>query len=711
EYSPGYPLENINASEPKNHIHNIPDYSTSFIGRQKEIENITEFIKSHRIISMVGAGGSGKTRLACVTVTKLEQVFEDGIWFVDLAPVETNEFLVKRIMESLNIPEFPGENLIDTLVNEIHEKKMLIILDNCEHLAMNCAEVADRLIKSIPGIKILTTSRVVLNIKGEKIWRIPSLSLLKPEKATDAVMAKESEALMLFTDRAHLSDPRFELVNENVRDLASICMRLDGIPLALELVASRTRYMEPSTMIERISERFLELASTNPGAIPRHKTLDATIDWSYKLLTDEEKIFFKRLSVFSGGFDLSAVQEVCGDESLPGEYIFDLLSNLVDRSMVITIRNPGQPMRYSMLEILRQYASGLIQGKEEHIIRKKHLEYFINLAEEANRERLNSQAFWMAKLLLEHENMISALHWSENQNLTKFTSLAGLLSWFWSRSNYYNLARRIFEKILTNGYARREAKARILAGYGWILTANADQYSSVIRQLLKSLTIWRRLYNKKEEALVLADLAFFYYGDGDDATGLKTAKKAYDIAQIEKDPGHLLYCMLPVSQGFVNLKKFDEAKAMAIKIIAAAEELKNLFAQFIGHHHYGDCMLMEGDFEEARRRYAKGIEITNSYGDTTYTCIDLTGLAMSVAGMGCSEKALRIVGSVKEIAKQAGIIVPEEMKMIFWQEQVKIHIIETREKLGVELSEKLESEGKAMDMDEIIKYALDFNRN
>jgi non-specific serine/threonine protein kinase len=601
--------------------------------------------------------------------------------------------------------------MAETLVRKIRDMNMLIILDNCEHLAEACAETAGKLIQSVPGLKILATSRAVLNIKGEKAWRVPNLSLIEEDKIKHVEQAEDSEAILLFTDRSRLSDAGFKLVDENIRDVATICKRLDGIPLAIEILACRARYMDPATMLERLSGRFSKLTTPDPGTIDRHKTLNATIDWSFNLLTVEEKTVFRRLSIFSGSFDLKAVEEICLDESLPGEYALDILSSLVDRSMVNTLRNPGFPMRYYLLETLRQYAAALLGEKEENSLRRKQLIYYNALADKGFKKRLDAQARWMNTLHVEHDNIISALNWAKKHNYTRYALLAGSLSWFWARTNNYNLARPILERIISEGYARKDARAKILYGYAWILAADFHQFSKVIELLKKSHLIWRRLNNKKEEAVLLADLAMTTFGSGDDEIGMKYAELAYELAQIVNDPGALLHCMLSLSQGYVNTRQFAKARPIAEKIVMAGEKLNNLHAQFIGTHNQADCAIMEGKFHESERKYSRGLQITREYDDILYTCIELTGLAMSVAGMGRHKKALRLMGAVNEIAGKAGIMSPEEFPLVFWQEQLKIHIKGTREKLGEKLTGKYESEGRAMDLDDTIRYALEFDKD
>jgi non-specific serine/threonine protein kinase len=428
-------------------------------------------------------------------------------------------------------------------------------------------------------------------------------------------------------------------------------------------------------------------------------------------LTEEEKTLFRRLSVFSGGFDLVAVEKICSDGLLPLEYILELLGSLVDRSMVNTIRIQTQPKRYYLLETLRQYAAGLLEDKEEKKIRKRHLDYFVSMTENVYENRLISQVRWMQKLQLEHDNIISAINWAERHNHYQFVKLAGSISWFWARSKNYLLGRQILGGIIDSKKARNAAKAKILAGYAWVLVTDYNQLPVAIDNLRQSYTIWKRLNDKKEESIVRADYALMYYATLDDETGLKYAQEAYELARMENDPAVLLHCMVPVSQGFVNLKIFDKAKAMANKILLAAEESDNLFALFIGHHNLGDVALMEGDYHKAEKEYGKGVEITEQFGDMHYLFTDLTGIAMAVAGMGRYAKTLRLIGAVNNAAQKAHLMSLEDYPLNFWQELIKKHIHGTREKLGEELTKEYESEGRAMDLDETITYALDFDKD
>jgi predicted ATPase len=690
-------------------MHNFPVQTTSFIGREKEIGAIISLIKKHRIVILTGTGGCGKTRLACEAVANLVKDYPDGIWFVDLAPVEAEEHVVKQLMTTLGLSEIPGREIMEIIIDRIRDKKLLILLDNCEHLLITCTIISFKLIESVPGLSLVATSREALNIDGEKVWRVPSLTLTDPAADIDVEQAVRSEVVRLFTDRAKLNNTGFELVEKNTSAVSAICHRVDGIPLAIELVASRTRYMDTMTMLDRLSERFENIPSLDPGTIARHKTIEATIEWSYNLLSEEEKTLFMRLSVFKGGFDLLAVEEVCAYEILPGEGILDLLSQLVDRSMIQTVYRPGQQMRYKLLETLLRYASNLLIEKGEgEETRKRHLEYFSGIADTAYEERISSQAKWIDELQKEHDNMLAALRWAEIHDTERFRWLAGSLSWFWARSSHYSTARKILEGIIAGNNGNKEALARAETGYGSLLTTGGD-LERAKQLLIHGRSLWKELGNFKEETLSLAYIADAYFFTGkDDDLGVMYAKKALTKAQQLGDSSIELQCMASVAQGLVNLKKTREARPAALRLLAIAEELENPFGILAAHHLLGDCAIMEGQYIESEKEYGQGVFTSFKSGDASYTCVEMVGVAMSIAGQGRYAKALRLNAAATRIAKTHGFSVPEEFELIFWKELVQQHIAGTREKLGKVLTAKYEEEGRAFSLEKAVEHALDF---
>ncbi len=700
------------SEESKSLLHNFPVQTTSFIGRRNEIETIIGLIKKQRIVTLTGIGGCGKTRLACELVSQLVKDYPDGIWFVDLVPIEAEENVVKQLMTALELTEIPGRDMIDIVIERIRDRKLLIVLDNCEHLLRACAEVSDKLIESVTGLSLLITSREKMNIKGEKVWVIPSLSLTDPAVVIDVEKARRSEAVSLFTDRAKLNNTGFELVENNASTVSAICHRLDGIPLAIELVSSRTRYMDTITMAKRLSEKFDSLPSLDPGTSSRHQTIQATIEWSYNLLSEEEKVLFRRLSVFTGGFDLMAVEEVCADEILPTERILDYLSQLVDRSIIQTVYQPGKQMRYRLLETLQRYASNLLYEKGETAkIRIRYLEYFTRIAEESYEERISSQEKWIIRLQKEHDNMLGAIRWADIHDPESYHLLVGSLSWFWAANSHYATARKFLDKVVSGSIGNKKAFARAMTGYG-ILLATGGDLQRAIDLLNKGLSLWRELKNRKEEVLVLEQISYaLMYTGQDDDFAANYAKQALSLAEQLQDPDIELRALLAVAQGLVNLKNTREAKTVISRMKALAEEMKNLYCITGAHHLLGDCAIMEKKYKESEREYGQSVLSAFKLGDKLQTCFDIFCLAMSVAGQGRHTKALRLNAAVTLIARANDFDVPEEYQVTFISELAKQHIAGTREKLGEELTMKYEDEGRALNLEQAVDYALDFSKD
>jgi len=357
--------------------HNLPISTTSFIGREKEMKEVRDLFRKSRLVTLTGAGGCGKTRLAREIALTLVEEYKDGVWFIDLAPVTDPNLVIRSITEVLSIKEEPTKPIVDTLTDNIRDRSLLLLLDNCEHLTEACAEISDRLMQSVKGIRILATSREALNIPGEVIWRIPSLSFPEPDSGRTIDEIQSFEAVKLFTDRAASGKPGFVLDSRNASPIIHICRRVAGIPLAIELAATRIRHLGADTILERLEDQF-NILSTSSRAVPeRQQTLKATIDWSYNLLSEQEQLLFNRLAVFAGDFSLEAAEGVCPDEKLDKKSIIPVLSQLVDKSLMTAENREDGSVRYSWLVPLQQYSlQKLIDSREEEIFRKSHLTYY-----------------------------------------------------------------------------------------------------------------------------------------------------------------------------------------------------------------------------------------------------------------------------------------------------------------------------------------------
>src|SRR6266540_2255176 len=407
---------------------NLPTQLTTFIGREKEIAELKQELDEHRLITLTGSGGTGKTRLSLQVAADLLEKFEHGVWFVELAPLMDPELISPTILSTIGISEQQGKTPIEILKEYLHEKSVLIVLDNCEHLIEASAKLANTLLNAAPKIKVLASSREALGVKGELSYSVPSLSLPDPRHLPVIEQLSQYEAVRLFIDRASLVSPHFDVDKDNAPAIAQICYRLDGIPLAIELAAARVKMLSVEQISKRLDDRFRLLTGGARTALPRQQTLRALIDWSYDILTENERLLLRRLSVFAGGWTLEAAEEVCSDQSSVSSEqsgvtdhrlliidILDLLSQLVNKSLVVVIEHSQSgETRYRMLETIRQYArEKLLEAGGSEIVRDHHLAYFVRLAEKGEPELYRSnQVFWLNKLDDEFDNLRMALEWA-----------------------------------------------------------------------------------------------------------------------------------------------------------------------------------------------------------------------------------------------------------------------------------------------------------
>ena len=366
---------------------NLPTSRTTFIGRDREIATLRALLPMTRIVTLAGPGGVGKTRLALATAADLLPAYSDGVFVAELAAVSAGDLIAGTIAAAVGMPlteprrdGSPASDILDDLVRYLHEQRTLLVIDNCEHVLAGCAFVIDHLVRECPMLTVLATSREILAIEGEHVWRVPPLSLPALDTtSTDGVGS--SEAVRLFVERAHAANPAFVLDDAAAGIVAEICRRLDGIPLAIELAACRARHLSASQIRDRLDERFRLLTGGARTSPPRHQTLAATMDWSHELLTPSEQIVLRRLAVFCGDFSLAAAEAVCPDDTVDARSMLDLMGSLVDKSLLVVVEQ-GAEARYRMLETVRQYAERkLLDAHETEIVRDRHLHWFVDLAD------------------------------------------------------------------------------------------------------------------------------------------------------------------------------------------------------------------------------------------------------------------------------------------------------------------------------------------
>ena len=415
---------------------NLPAQLTSFVGREEEIERVGALIGSARLVTLTGPGGTGKTRLASEAASRMAGAMPDGVWFVPLAPVRGALDVPQAVLVAIGIPETlriletremvrPLDRLTDALAN----KRLVLVMDNCEHLIDAVATLADRLLTTAPGIRILATSREPLGITGESLCPVPSLGL--PPEDTDAESARSYDAVRLFNDRAGAVRPGFALDAETVAPVVRICRALDGTPLAIELAAARLRALTPGQVADRLDDRFRLLNTGSRTALPRHQTLRAVVDWSWELLDDAERRVLRRLAVFNGGATLESAEQVLDED------VIDVIASLVDKSLVMA--TGATEIRYRLLETVRAYATErLAEAGEDKRLRDAHAAYFRDLAQRGEPElRGHDQLVWLERFTAERDNCNTALqHAIDTRDVATAVRLVGNLAWFWILRDY-----------------------------------------------------------------------------------------------------------------------------------------------------------------------------------------------------------------------------------------------------------------------------------
>ncbi|HEX2052737.1 MAG TPA: LuxR C-terminal-related transcriptional regulator [Actinomycetota bacterium] len=444
---------------------NLPPPRTSFVGRSREQLELGHLLERSRCVTVTGAGGCGKTRLALRVAAARSSHYPDGVWWVDLARLEDGGLLASAVIEAVGLEEIPGLTPKQTLLQHFRHRRALLILDNCEHLLSACAGLVDSLLVDCASLSVLATSRAPLGLPGEATWRVPSMSLPRTDPLeTGSIQA--SDALSLFRERAAQVRHDFEVSGSNVDSVARICRELDGIPLAIELAAARIRMMAPEQIANGLADRFHLLSESSAAVLSRHQTLEQSISWSYALLSDAERMAARRLSVFSGGWTLEAAESVCAGGPILRRSVLNLLGSLVDQSLV-TVIEQGSQMRYGMLETVRQFlAARLAESGEEPQVRDQHLAYHLALAEETEPHLLGAARNddVMRRVADELPNFRSAMEWAAARKPEAALRIAVALSLFWLFTGRFREGETAYRRSLEAGADAPEVfRARCLA--------------------------------------------------------------------------------------------------------------------------------------------------------------------------------------------------------------------------------------------------------
>jgi predicted ATPase/DNA-binding winged helix-turn-helix (wHTH) protein len=649
---------------------NLPHFVTSFVGREQETVDIKEQLVTARLVTLTGPGGIGKTRLALETASGLLGEYADGVWLVELAPLPDPALVAQAVATTLGIREEPDRPLTGSLCERLADKRLLLVLDNCEHVAEACAGLVSALLRACGGLRVLATSREPLGIAGEAVRHVPGLSVPNGRAGASSDELCEFEAVRLFVDRARRSNPKFELHEGTAGAIAQLCRRLDGIALAIELAATRTRALSVEQIVSRLDDQLGLLTKGDRGAEPRQQTLRAAIDWSYALLTEGERVLLRRLSVFAGGWTLEAAEAVCGEgggrreegggselkpreSSAPGGQsllppssfllpspssllpppssllpfdVLDLLAHLVDKSLVIAEEHDGGT-RYRMLEMIRQYArERLAESGEEARLLVAHRDWFLRLAEMAECElRGPEQRAWLSRLETEHNNFRAVLQRGA-EDPEACLRLSGALGLFWCGHGHLSEGRRHLQAALERGAgAPATARAKALHWAGFLAYQQGD-YERAEAHYQASLLLWRLSGDRLGLARVLYALGHLAMEMGDFDRGLELSAEGLDLGRQLADPRIVAGMRFNIGLAAMEQGDLDRAARSFEEGLAISREHGPTRGVATFLHNLSDVARFQGDLGRAGELLQECLALARELGDTRLVAYSLHAL-------------------------------------------------------------------------------------
>lgn len=635
-------LERALPAQPVQRRHNLPTSLTSFVGRETEIAEIKRLLETTRLLTLTGAGGSGKTRLALQVGGDLLGQFSDGVWMVDLAPLPAATSVPRAVATALGVPEQPNRRLDVSLTGALRPKALLLVLDNCEHVVDASAQFAQVILRECPNLRILATSREPLGVVGEFRWTVPSLSLPDHREPPSVDHLTKCEAVRLFVDRAAAAQSTFAMTGSNAHAVGRLCRELDGIPLAIEMAAAWVRVLTVEEILERLARRFEFLRSESRAALPRHQTLKAAMDWSYGLLSTQERVLLSRLSVFSGGWTLEAAVNVCAGNGIASSDILELLTRLVDKSLAVADTRDGHA-RYRLLETVRQYSlDRLTEGGEATETRRRHRDWYLALAERGESElRGAAQVVWLDRLEEEHANLRAALTWSkaDPDSSEEWLRLAAALHGFWHQRGYLSEGRAWLEAALSSASgASRWVRAKALCGAGVLAWRRGDLAAEI--PLRESLSLYEELGDKWGQAYALHHVAHVEEkrGDYEQAVALfrRSGELFRDVAS-KWGIGWSLHCLAGTT--FVQ-GDYARAAALLEESLPLCREVGNVWTTAYVLDNLGRIAERQGNYERAKAFFEEALVLTEQVKDDYHIPTLLQELANVALRQGDTDGAM-----------------------------------------------------------------------
>jgi predicted ATPase/class 3 adenylate cyclase len=721
---------------------NLPSQPTPLVGRERQIEEVAERLRGEemRLLTLTGPGGTGKTRLALQAAADLLEEFEDGVFFVALATITDPQLLPSTIAAPLGVKESPEQPLIESLKGYLRQKVLLLVLDNFEQV-LEGAPLVGELVAACPKLKILATSRIPLRLYGEQEYMVPPLALPDPSVLPPVEVLTQYEAVRLFVERARAVKADFEVTNDNAPAVAEICARLDGLPLAIELAGARIRILPPQKMLERLSDRLKLLKGGARDLPARQQTLRGAIDWSHDLLAEDEKTLFGRLSVFSGGRTLEAIEEICDPEgdldALEG------VESLVEKSLLRQEEEPGGEPRFVMLETVHEYArEKLEESGEAEGIKRAHAEYFLALAEEAEPELKGSdQLEWLERLEVEHDNMRAALAWAlESKEEELALRLAGALWWFWHLHGHANEGLGWLERLL-RGEGSRAAMARVLHGAGWMAEGQGD-YVRAMSLYEEGLALFREAGDDANVAVVAINMGYAAMTQGDHGRALELIEEglglgrrlgderisawalhhlgvlaterqdhgrarayleeALPLARKVGDPYVVSSCLLDLGATYMYVGDDEAANKLGEKALALQRQLGDKEGRAENLCNLALVAMNRGHYERARTLLEDSLALSRELDHKLYIADALNAAGRIAGERGEALRSARLCGAADALREAIRAPLPPAKHAV-----VRPYLNAARSQLGEAAWEEAHVEGQSMTLEEAVSYALE----
>lgn len=656
---------------------NLPLQITKFIGREKEIAEIKELLTNTRKLTIFGAGGTGKTRLAVRVASEMIDEFENGVWFIELSALNDPDLVEKEIFLTLNLMEEGDKDTIDTLIDYLKNKQILLMFDNSEHLIDKCASLAHVLLQSCPKLKIISTSRESFNIAGETIYRVPPLSIPDTSKKLTVESLEQYESARLFIDRATAIKHDFKITNENVNTLAELCRKLDGIPFAIELAATRVNILPVDKILERLTDRFKLLSRGSTTALPRHQTLRAMIDWSYDLLNENEKIVLQRLSMFMGGWSLEAAEEICSDDSIDEYEVLDLLTSLESKSLINANEINGNT-RYNMLETIKEYCAEKFTDKQE--TQKKYFAYYLKLSDQQKMKAKGvEQTEWVRIMDSEFDNLRTSVQIAFDTDPDNEYRIIPQIGAYWLIKAYFKEgyqvcikaldAKKVSDKKLRAGVLLTAAEMCFGLGNLTDLQTYAEEALSLTREIDfkegiaasliqlgnvnytnlekekaknyydEALRISNEIGSQSLKAKSLSNLSFIV--DDEENTPLKMMEEALKIYRSEKDSSNVAFVLAVLGRFELLKKNLDRANVFSEESLAISRENGDQYLISINLINLARIYSEKNDFSKAEYSLEDSLKIIREFGYTLNLHPALISLAEILKSKGDVDKSIQ----------------------------------------------------------------------